>query len=63
MPNDRTRNVTLTAELNDFIRAHVDSGRYRNASEFVRLGAAACEGARAAAKRTPQRKAAHARSA
>jgi putative addiction module CopG family antidote len=63
MPNDHTRNVSLTAVLSDFIRAHVASGRYRNASEVVRSGAAACERRQAAAKRTAQRKAAYARSA
>jgi antitoxin ParD1/3/4 len=36
MPTDQTRNVSLTAELNAFIRAQVDSGQYQNASEVVR---------------------------
>jgi antitoxin ParD1/3/4 len=36
MPTDQTRNVSLTAELNAFIRAQVASGRYQNASEVVR---------------------------
>jgi antitoxin ParD1/3/4 len=36
MSTDQTRNVSLTAELNAFIRALVASGRYQNASEVVR---------------------------
>ena len=36
MPTDQTRNVSLTAELNAFIRAQVASGHYQNASEVVR---------------------------
>ena len=36
MPTDQTRNVSLTAELNAFIRAQVASGQYQNASEVVR---------------------------
>jgi putative addiction module CopG family antidote len=35
MSTDRTRNVSLTAELNAFIRAQVASDPYRNASEVV----------------------------
>ena len=31
-----TRNVNLTDELDRFVRAKVDSGRYENASEVVR---------------------------
>lgn len=31
-----TRNVNLTDELDHFVRAKVDSGRYENASEVVR---------------------------
>jgi antitoxin ParD1/3/4 len=31
-----TRNVNLTNELDHFVRAKVDSGRYENASEVVR---------------------------
>ena len=31
-----TRNVNLTDELDDFVLAKVDSGRYENASEVVR---------------------------
>ncbi len=38
MPTDQTRNVSLTAELNAFIRAQVSSGQYQNASEVVRAG-------------------------
>ena len=38
MPSDQTRNVSLTAELNAFIRAQVASGQYQNASEVVRAG-------------------------
>lgn len=38
MPTDETRNVSLTAELNSFIRAQVASGQYQNASEVVRAG-------------------------
>lgn len=36
MPTDQTRNVSLTAELNAFIRAQVETGHYQNASEVVR---------------------------
>ena len=36
MPSEQTRNVSLTAELNAFIRAQVASGHYQNASEVVR---------------------------
>lgn len=36
MPTDQTRNVSLTAELNAFIRAQVASGQYQSASEVVR---------------------------
>ncbi|HYF56431.1 MAG TPA: type II toxin-antitoxin system ParD family antitoxin [Salinarimonas sp.] len=38
MPSDQSRNVSLTAELNAFIRAQVASGQYQNASEVVRAG-------------------------
>jgi antitoxin ParD1/3/4 len=38
MPTDQTRNVSLTAELNAFIRAQAASGQYQNASEVVRAG-------------------------
>jgi putative addiction module CopG family antidote len=38
MPTDQTRNVSLTAELNGFIRDQVASGQYQNASEVVRAG-------------------------
>jgi putative addiction module CopG family antidote len=38
MSTDQTRNVSLTAELNAFIRAQVASGHYQNASEVVRAG-------------------------
>jgi antitoxin ParD1/3/4 len=31
-----TRNVNLTPELDDFISAKIESGRYENASEVVR---------------------------
>ncbi len=31
-----TRNVNLTAELDSFVLAKVESGRYENASEVVR---------------------------
>ncbi len=31
-----TRNVNLTDELDDFVLAKVESGRYENASEVVR---------------------------
>jgi antitoxin ParD1/3/4 len=31
-----TRNVNLTDELDNFVRAKVESGRYENASEVVR---------------------------
>lgn len=33
-----TRNVNLTPELDHFIAAKVESGRYENASEVVRAG-------------------------
>ena len=36
MTTDQTRNVSLTAELNAFIRSQVASGQYQNASEVVR---------------------------
>ena len=38
MSTDQTRNVSLTAELNAFIRGQVASGHYQNASEVVRAG-------------------------
>jgi len=38
MSTDQTRNVSLTAELNAFIRGQVSSGQYQNASEVVRAG-------------------------
>ena len=38
MPTDQTRNMSLTAELNAFIRAQVSSGQYQNAGEVVRAG-------------------------
>jgi antitoxin ParD1/3/4 len=38
MPTGQTRNVSLTAELNAFIRAQVSSGQYQNTSEVVRAG-------------------------
>jgi antitoxin ParD1/3/4 len=38
MSTEQTRNVSLTAELNEFIRDRVASGRYQNASEVVRTG-------------------------
>lgn len=36
MKADETRNVSLTAEMNHFIRDQVACGRYQNASEVVR---------------------------
>ncbi len=36
MRADETRNVSLTAEMNNFIRDQVACGRYQNASEVVR---------------------------
>ncbi|MDX2159550.1 MAG: type II toxin-antitoxin system ParD family antitoxin [Hyphomicrobiaceae bacterium] len=36
MTERTTLNVSLTAELGDFIQSEVDSGRYRTASEVVR---------------------------
>ena len=33
-----TRNVNLTQELDTFVAAKVESGRYENASEVVRAG-------------------------
>jgi antitoxin ParD1/3/4 len=32
----RTRNVNLTDELESFVQARIESGRYENASEVVR---------------------------
>lgn len=36
MTDRTTLNVSLTAELGDFIQGEVNSGRYRTASEVVR---------------------------
>ena len=36
MPVRKTRNVSLTPEMEDFIDGRVASGRYRSASEVVR---------------------------
>jgi antitoxin ParD1/3/4 len=36
MPNQVSKNVSLTTELDAFITAEVASGRYQNASEVVR---------------------------
>jgi antitoxin ParD1/3/4 len=33
-----TRNVSLTDELDGFVAAKIDSGRYHNASEVIRAG-------------------------
>ncbi len=33
-----TRNVNLTEELDKFVAAKIESGRYENASEVVRAG-------------------------
>ena len=33
-----TRNVNLTPELDEFVAKRVESGRYANASEVVRIG-------------------------
>lgn len=38
MTTEQTRNVSLTAEMNSFIREQVACGRYQNASEVVRAG-------------------------
>ena len=38
-----TRNVHLTAELDCFFAANIESGRYENASEVVRAGLRALE--------------------
>jgi antitoxin ParD1/3/4 len=38
-----TRNVNLTSELNRFVAAKVESGRYENASEVVRAALRALE--------------------
>ena len=38
-----TRNVNLTEELDRFVAAKVDSGRYANASEVVRASLRALE--------------------
>jgi putative addiction module CopG family antidote len=36
MSTDQTRNVSLTVQLNVFIRVQIASGQYRNAREVVR---------------------------
>lgn len=36
MPVRKTRNVSLTPELEQFVSARVATGRYQNASEVVR---------------------------
>jgi antitoxin ParD1/3/4 len=38
MPIDQTRSVSITAQLNAFIRVQIASGHYQNASEVVRAG-------------------------
>jgi antitoxin ParD1/3/4 len=38
MANRVTLNISLTPELEQFINARVDSGRYQSASEVVREG-------------------------
>lgn len=38
-----TRNVSLTDELDRFVAANVESGRYENASEVIRAGLRALE--------------------
>ena len=38
-----TRNINLTPELDEFIDAKLQSGRYANASEVVRAGLRALE--------------------
>ena len=38
MANRTTLNVSLTPELEDFVAARVQSGRYQSASEVVRQG-------------------------
>jgi len=38
-----TRNVNLTTELDRFVAASVETGRYENASEVVRAGLRALE--------------------
>jgi antitoxin ParD1/3/4 len=38
MPGTPTRNVSLTEELERYIRFQVSSGHYSNASEVVRAG-------------------------
>jgi antitoxin ParD1/3/4 len=38
-----TRNVNLTAELDRFVAASMETGRYENASEVVRAGLRALE--------------------
>jgi antitoxin ParD1/3/4 len=38
-----TRNVNLTAELDEFVTMKIKSGRYDNASEVVRAGLRALE--------------------
>jgi putative addiction module CopG family antidote len=38
LPTDQTRNVSITAEMNAFIRSQVASSHYQNACEVVRAG-------------------------
>jgi len=38
-----TRNVNLTAELDQFVALKIESGRYDNASEVIRAGLRALE--------------------
>ena len=38
MSSTPTRNISLTAELEGYIRAQVATGHYSNASEVVRAG-------------------------
>lgn len=63
MRSDHIRSVSLTAELNDFIRTQVAWGRYQNASELVRSALGLLKDRERQPRGTPRRKAAHARSA
>ena len=44
MPTRKTRNVSLTPELETFIDGRLASGRYRSASEVVRAALRLLEG-------------------
>jgi len=51
MPSRKTRNVSLTPQLEAFIDGRVAVGRYRSASEVVRAGLRLLEEAEAPRRR------------